>query len=145
MPASTPLLDRFEAKYIPDPSSGCWLWTACLNGDGYAIIRNGHMRQAHIVSYELHRGAVLEGLELDHLCRIRHCVNPYHLEPMTHLENMRRGTSSIALALRTNTCKHGHDLADAYSRPKAGPNGRRCRECVCRQNKMQAEKRKSRL
>ena len=72
----------------------CWIWTGALNERGYGRAWGG---PAHRVFYERHVGQVPPGLELDHLCRNRACVNPAHLEPVTHAENMRR--SALALAL----------------------------------------------
>ena len=70
----------------------CWLWTKCKNSDGYGRMRvNGVLEQVHRVSYEIFVGPIPEGLELDHTCRNRACINPAHLEPVTHLENVRRG------------------------------------------------------
>ena len=67
---------------------GCWLWTGPLS-DGYGQIKvNGKMRPAHVVAYELHVGPVPEGMLLDHRCRIRHCVRPDHLRPVTNKQNL---------------------------------------------------------
>lgn len=87
------VLDRLLARISPEPMSGCWLWIGCTNPQGYGQIRIAKrvLRLAHCVSYELHIGPIGDGLELDHLCRVRCCVNPQHLEPVTHLENVRRG------------------------------------------------------
>lgn len=73
-------------------TSGCWLWTGQLNNTGYGLFwyQTGK-RGAHVVLWELLRGLVPDGLELDHLCRVRRCVNPDHLEPVTHSENLLRG------------------------------------------------------
>jgi hypothetical protein len=76
---------------IEKHSSGCWLWTAGKTRLGYGSVpHSGKMRCAHVVMYEKYIGPVPEGLELDHLCRTKLCVNPAHLEPVTHAENMRR-------------------------------------------------------
>lgn len=66
----------------------CWIWGGNLNASGYGVsARSG---RAHRMVYERMVGPVSEGLELDHLCRVRSCVNPAHLEAVTHQENMRR-------------------------------------------------------
>lgn len=75
-------------------ASGCWLWTGKKGSKGYGLVhvdaKAGTQQQAHRAAYELTIGTIPEGLELDHLCRVRPCVNPAHLEPVTRAENMRR-------------------------------------------------------
>ncbi len=90
--------ERFLAKVTIGQNSGCWIWTASIGQEGYGrfgikSLETGKFRiiEAHRVSYELFIGPILNGLELDHLCRVRACVNPAHLEPVTHKENCRRG------------------------------------------------------
>ena len=74
-----------------DKSGDCWLWTGQLNNKGYGLFSyRNQKRAAHVVLWEHLVGLVPAGLELDHLCRITACVNPDHLEPVTHAENMRR-------------------------------------------------------
>jgi len=73
----------------------CWLWTAAKNEDGYGIFKvDGAVTRSHIWSYVFHVGPVPDRLELDHLCRVRACANPWHLEPVTHAENVRRATAA---------------------------------------------------
>lgn len=94
---SCELLSRFLAKVSKTES--CWLWCAWSTPAGYGMIKiAGRTAQAHRVSYELHVGPIPEGHEIDHLCRNRGCVNPAHLEPVTHAENQRR--SAVARGVR---------------------------------------------
>ena len=82
-------LARFES-YV-ERTDTCWLWTGLLTADDYASFRvDGRNTTGHRWSYVHFVGPIPEGLELDHLCRVRHCVNPEHLEPVTHAENVRR-------------------------------------------------------
>lgn len=70
----------------------CWLFLGATNSNGYGQLRrNGALSYAHVFAFELENGPVPDGLELDHLCRIRRCVRPSHLEPVAHAENLRRG------------------------------------------------------
>src|SRR5688572_16860021 len=83
-------VDRFRAKV--DRTGGCWLWTASRILSGYGQVRfEGKNQRAHRVAYALVKGPIPEGLVLDHLCRVKHCVNPDHLEAVTQAENLRRG------------------------------------------------------
>ena len=85
--------ERFERLTVPEPNSGCLIWLGAVSGDGYGSIKiDGHARCAHVVNYEREKGPVPEGMELDHLCRVRLCVNPDHLEPVAHQLNVLRGS-----------------------------------------------------
>ena len=87
IPVETRLLDAIS----PEPNSGCWLYLGPLQPDGYGgITFNGKTCRAHRVSYTIFKGEIPPGLELDHLCRVRCCVNPDHLEPVSRLVNVRR-------------------------------------------------------
>lgn len=83
--------------------AACWKWRGSVSELGYgAFWFDGAMRPAHRVTYELLIGPVPDGLELDHLCRNRGCVNPSHVEPVTHQENCARKPAWPA-------CKWGHE------------------------------------
>jgi hypothetical protein len=79
--------------------AGCWLWTGGLDQYGYGKVRiYGRTRGVHRVAYELWVGPVPDGMQLDHRCRVRHCINPEHLEPVTVGENIRRGHTARGVA-----------------------------------------------
>lgn len=131
-----PLRERFDSGYVPEPNSGCWLWLGYLLPAGYGKIGclvDGRWRTlyAHRVGYELHRGHIPKGLDLDHLCRTPCCVNPWHLEPVTARENVRRSKAPAALNAGKTHCKRGHEFTPENTlvlHTLYGP-ARRCRTC----------------
>lgn len=87
-----PVWVRFWQKV--ERTDECWLWAGAVNDSGYGAIWDGYrLVYAHRLSYEMHGGAIPDGMQLDHLCRVRRCVNPAHLEPVTHRENIDRGVA----------------------------------------------------
>lgn len=121
---------RFRAKInvVTDPNE-CWLWTATLNSDGYGQFWTGEaVVKAHRWAYEHWIGPIPEGRELDHLCRVASCVNPAHLQPVTHHENVLRGNAPAARQARQTHCKRGHVLAGDNLLVDARGH-RRCRAC----------------
>lgn len=140
LPAVPSPEDRFWAKvdrngpiseYRSDLGP-CWIWTASVyqvSGYGQFSPIRGAKVVAHRFAYELLVGSVPEGLELDHLCRVRACVNPAHLEPVTHRENVRRGVSPMAEQHRQTTCIHGHPFDDENTYIRPGTQDRQCRTC----------------
>lgn len=120
---------RFEAKYVPEPNSGCWLWVAGLGGNGYGVFWNGVNREvAHRFSYKLYKGPIPDDLELDHLCRMRCCVNPEHLEPVTSAINVLRGMGTGAIYARRTHCERGHLMLGDNLRIKSDGT-RQCVQC----------------
>lgn len=136
-----PAAERFMAKVDRDgpinehrPDLGpCWIWTGATGNHGYGSLRgdDGKTVLAHRFSYELQIGPIPVGLQIDHLCRVRACVNPLHLEPVTPIENVARGLSPAAVLHREGVCSRGHALvgpdADVYIRKGGKPMCRRCR------------------
>lgn len=124
----TPEEARFWAK-VKRSDSGCWNWTASTWANGYGQFKSdGRMVAAHRFAYERVRGNVPDGLQLDHLCRNRLCVNPDHLEAVSQRENILRGMSPSARQARQTHCRKGHEFTaeNTYS----GTDGRRrCRAC----------------
>lgn len=126
---------RFWPKV--DKTGDCWEWTAGKTKAGYGKFRVGsqtdgtrRLAEAHRWAYEHSVGPIPEGLELDHLCRNRACVNPAHLEPVTRRVNCLRGEGAVADNARKTHCPKGH----AYVGDNVLPHGkdgtaRKCREC----------------
>ena len=119
--------DRFLAKIVASPN-GCWIWQAAIKSDGYGVFWvNGRTVRAHRFAYEMFVGPIPDGLQTDHLCRNRNCVNPAHLEPVTNQENFRRGEGGKHKRDKTH-CPQGHPYAGENLYVK--PNGyRECRIC----------------
>lgn len=124
------VLDLFPKQVIPEPNSGCWLWTENWNRGGYGTVYVSAARRqimAHRHSYEISVGPIPEGLEIDHLCRQRCCVNPQHLEPVTQRENILRMAQALERE-RNFHCRNGHKRTEENTFVK--PNGARvCNEC----------------
>jgi hypothetical protein len=102
--------ERIENSITRVPEAGCWLWEKSVTGLGYArMAHHGKARAAHRLSFEAFKGEIPEGLEIDHTCKVRSCVNPDHLEAVTRHENMLR--SSVWTYRKTRThCPKGHEL-----------------------------------
>jgi hypothetical protein len=113
-----------------DDAAACRLWTgSCNPRGGYGRYKKcGHHWVAHRFAYKLMVGEIPAGLTLDHLCRTTNCVNPFHLEPVTVAENIRRGTQGWNFRVRTH-CPRGHVYDEANT--AIGVKGdRRCRACA---------------
>lgn len=115
-----PYYSRFWARV--QKTDGCWLWRKGLSAAGYGRFQVGgkqaHVQMyTHILSYQMFVGKIPDGLQIDHLCRVRHCVNPEHLEAVTHKENILRGMSPMARQARQTHCLRGHSLVGGYVSP----------------------------
>ncbi|MFI7072082.1 HNH endonuclease signature motif containing protein [Micromonospora sediminicola] len=133
-------LRRIAAGAVLDPDTGCRLWRRGTSHDGYAQVSyRGVDSYAHRVAYELLRGPVPEGLQLDHLCRVRHCVNPDHLQPVTHRVNTLRGDGPTAINAAKSHCDNGHEFTAESTYRHRGR--RQCRIC----NREAARRYKARL
>jgi hypothetical protein len=117
---------QFSKRVWPEPNSGCHLWAGSTSDWGYGQVRvKGKRVMAHRYAYEKKRGPIPPGLDLDHLCRVRCCVNPDHLEPVTRRENTLRGVGQAAVHARKTHCPYGHALAAAR------PAGKQKRHRAC--------------
>ena len=123
---------RFWRKV--NKTDGCWLWTAAKDDNGYGRFRekgrSGPAKLAHVFAYETLIGPVPEGKELDHICRNPSCVNPAHVEPVTHKVNVQRGLSGKVnnpMTAKTH-CPQGHpyDERNTYVNRQGK---RECRTC----------------
>lgn len=124
-------INRFWGKV--DKTNSCWMWMGTIHSTGY-----GHFKldkknlKAHRISYLLTYGD-FPVLPLDHLCRNRACVNPIHLEPVSHRVNILRGIGPAAILARRTKCNKGHLFSD-FGRIRIENNrnnpSRRCVMCV---------------
>lgn len=125
--------ERLYARLIlcPDEGCACLLWTGSVSSQGYGRIKvDGKARKVHRVAWELDRGLIPEGLDLDHVkargCRHKNCALLAHLEPVTRRENLLRGNTIPARHAAKTHCPQGHLYDDTWKRHNGS---RRCAEC----------------
>ena len=125
-------MKRTFDSYI-DKTNSCWLWTGTLNRDGYGIYQG---KIAHRIAYIKANGEYPANTVTDHLCRVRNCVNPDHLEAVSIGENVRRGRVSAVVKQRhasVTHCRAGHEFTPDNLYLETGKDGyqrRHCKLCV---------------
>ena len=123
------LPQRFWSKVRPNANTGCWEWTACRVTGGYGGFQAGkRIHVAHRYLYLALVGPIAPGLQVDHLCFVRHCVNPGHLEAVTPRVNVLRNTGPSAANIHKKACGRGHYF-DARNTYIAANGSRKCRRC----------------
>lgn len=131
-PQGRSIEERFWSNVVEDPS-GCWIWTGGKTRGGYGQFTpittgpEAKTWKAHRFAYDIMVGPIPDGLQLDHLCRVRHCVNPEHLEPVTAQVNTLRGIGVSALNAKKIRCP---SCQGAYTLDANG--GRKCNRCIAR-------------
>jgi hypothetical protein len=125
---------QFWDKVSPEPNSGCWLWVGSMNTSGHGQVWfDGKTHSAHRFSWEMHKGPIPTGHEIDHrVCRMKCCVNPDHLVPCTGEEH--RTQPDNRNFMNRTVCKRGHLLSETTYRPSDGR--RRCRICRTETNRL---------
>lgn len=121
---------RFWKRVNKDGAGGCWLWKGSIFNNGYGQFKaNGKGGPAHRYAYELLVGPIPDEMVLDHLCRVRACVNPDHLEVVTERENIMRGEGVCAVNAHKTHCIRGHEFTPENTRIWGGGRWRLCIEC----------------
>ncbi len=133
--------DRFWSKVVPS-STGCWIWIGCRQPSGYGkfCLAKGRTVLVHRWAYEMLIGPIEHGKQIDHLCRVRQCVNPTHMEPVTPHINTLRGAKTSQ-----THCPQGHPYDDANTYRKAFDRHlthRQCRTCAKLYQRRLRERRK---
>ena len=135
---ATSIRERFEDKYIPVTESGCWIWTASINKQGYGqLMVDGRPKGAHRVSYELHVGKITDNLFVLHDCDTPSCVNPNHLHLGTNSDNMKECVERKRHWCRgyhVTHCPKGHEYSEENTRMSGGK--RHCK--ICRNSQQRA-------
>jgi len=124
-----------EARFIskvsfPESSEGCWEWIGSKNHKGYGQFQWKYRNyRAHRIAFELLVSPIEEGMVIDHLCRNRSCVNPWHMEPVTNKENIMRGEGHGSRNARKTHCPQGHPYSGWNLIVRIGHGSRECRTC----------------
>lgn len=125
--------ERIWDKIIPEPNSGCWIWLGSLSGSGEGYPEtwfDNYRKRTHILMYEQFIGPIPKFKELDHLCRVRCCCNPFHVEPVSRMVNAMRGTAGMNRVIECRealTCDKGHPWTLENTLKNSG--WRACKTC----------------
>jgi hypothetical protein len=112
--------------------STCWRWTGAANrrtGYGKFSLEKGRQVLPHRFAYESLRSEIPAGLQIDHLCRVRLCVNPWHMEPVTARVNILRSDNPAAINARREACQKGHPFTEENTYRVVGKSYRKCATC----------------
>jgi hypothetical protein len=139
-----PLADRFWSKVYGGDVTTCWLWTGATQTNGYGSfgLGGGKSALAHRFSYESMRAEIPVGLQIDHLCRVRTCVNPWHMEPVTNRVNVLRSTNFAAVNASLEACRRGHLFTEENTRIQRQGNRRHCRTCARERKRLERAQQK---
>lgn len=139
-----PLQDRITNNVKID-DNGCWLWQRRITDKGYGQMwlttayKKGVTTAAHRVSYMAFKGSIPENLQIDHLCKVRNCVNPEHLEAVTAAENVYRSNALYKQQMARTHCPQGHEYTDDNIYRYKTQAGGVCRNCkICMKSRTKA-------
>lgn len=138
----TPIELRLWSRADCSDPARCWVWTGYRDKCGYGRIQSrGRLYSVHRKAYELAVGPIPDGFEIDHLCSNRACINPAHLEAVTHRANVLRGNAPAARQARQTHCIHGHEFTPENTRWYTNGRRRQCDACqIARNERRRAER-----
>ena len=138
-PKLTPI-ERFLLLHEPEPNSGCWLWVGHYSNGYGRFWFHGRNGAAHRASYEMFVGTIPVGMQIDHKCQNKICVNPHHLQLATPKDNVLRSLNApSAINARKTTCANGHSFDALHRRSTRGGFYRACKSCgAAKQRRLRA-------